>query len=148
MSEFKSLLTIVGTTHSGKTRALLSAARDYAKTRSDGEIIAVIVNEGTALSTARMFLDIGMDVVSSAVAAQMNKEFPNLHFIHQDDAIMQLEDFDPEKVSLFIDCVSDTSLSVDEHGLFVSFYGSHSADLYEIAAMGTLRAVTASNWGK
>lgn len=148
MSDFKSLLTIVGTTHSGKTRALLNAARDYVKTCGDGEIIAVIINEGTALSTARMFLDLDLNTPFGAVAAQMNEEFPNLHFIHRDDAIMQLEDFDPEKVSLFIDCVSDTSLSVDEHGLFVSFSGSHSADLYEIAAMGTLRAATASNWGK
>lgn len=143
MSDHKSPLTIVGMTHTGKTKALISAAISHHQTKAqDGDITLVISNE---MQPKEMMKLAGLESSEDATIAGVR----GLYFVSLDNAEYVLENMskDHERF-LFIDCVNETSLSVDHNGLFVSFHETQDNDLNNIVKMGKLCGVTASNWGQ
>lgn len=143
MSDHKSPLTIVGMTHTGKTKALISAAISHHQTNTqDGDITLVISNEMQPKDMAKLA---GVENTEDATIAGLR----GLFFVSLDNAEYVLENMSKEHERfLFVDCTTETSLSIDHNGLFVSFLETHDNDLNNIVKMGKLCGVTASNWGQ
>lgn len=148
MSDHKSPLIIVGQTHAGKTITLAAAAFEfYAANANIDNIVIFVHDECDPKQLAEYLAAKSQNAGIQWAATERNEELDHFFYATPVDAAALCDDFRARNVHLFIDCVGQTSMSVDHEGMRVSFHGVDGELLNGLMDTAQLQGVTVSNWG-
>lgn len=148
MSDHKAPLIIVGETCKGKTLTLAMAALEFYSTVSDKENIVIFVSdEETPAGIAERLASCSSHEGIKWAAQERDEMLDHFYYATPEDAAALCDDFRAKNVYVFIDCVGQTSMSVDHEGMRVSFHGVQGEILNSLMDTAHLQGVTVSNWG-
>lgn len=149
MSDHKAPLIIVGQTATSKTTTLALAALEFYANHGDKDNIVIFVHdESKPARLAEWLATQSQNPGIQWAATERNEELDHFFYATPVDAAALCDDFRAHNVHLFVDCVGQTSLSVDHEGLRVSFHGVDGELLNGLIDTATLQGVTVSNWGE